>query len=90
MSIKDDGGPAFPQSLAPRKVDPYTEEELADSRGMSLRDWFAGRVLQALVSNPQASMAIAEMNNQNPEKTQRHFALRAYQIADAMLAERYK
>lgn len=44
--------------------------------GMTLRDWFAGQALSALSGI---------INDSGPE-----FATRAYQIADAMIAERNK
>jgi hypothetical protein len=44
--------------------------------GMSLRDYFAAKTLQGLLSNRNAEAAIDE------------FAAKAYRMADAMLKER--
>jgi hypothetical protein len=78
---KETGGPAFPG------LDQYVNhpsqgrihrmhlgEETTD--GMTLRDYFAAKVIQGLWADSQA-VGMAE-----------DFALRAYQQADAMLAAR--
>jgi len=72
--MKDTGGPAFPLpgelglGLTPKEM-----------RGMTLRDWFAAKAMQGLLSarNPLVTNigGIAEA---------------AYEMADAMLAERSK
>jgi hypothetical protein len=64
---KNDGGPAF--------GNPGTYEH---TRGMSLRDWFAGQALSAFHDIP--------IN----EAASQFRAAVAYQLADAMLAERSK
>lgn len=64
MSAKNDGGPAFPHPA-------WTA-----SRGMSLRDWFAGQALAGMLSSdgrPTGDQAKAEW---------------AYDLADAMLKAR--
>lgn len=49
MSEKpNDGGPAFPSRAIPNATDHRCETR----DGMSLRDWFAGKALQGLCSNP--------------------------------------
>lgn len=45
-------------------------------RGMSLRDWFAGRALTGLIINPRSLSEVCPLS------------ARAYEIADAMLAAR--
>ena len=60
-----DGGPAFPCS---GRIDASFAE------GMSLRDWYAGIVLQGL----------------DLKQSKDFLASWAYQIADAMIAERQK
>ena len=65
MSDKPTGGPAFPVVTA------------NDMRGMTLRDWFAGQALAALLNRPEwPELFIA--------------AEQAYALADAMIAERDK
>jgi len=61
---KKDGGPAFPTQSSPY----FT--------GMTLRDWFAGRALAALIASGDSSDDLDET------------AYNAYRQADAMLAER--
>lgn len=75
MSTKNDGGPAFPLSAYQSQSG---EWQNSPEFGMSLRDWFAGRALSAIeVTSPGQA---------TPER----FAEVAYQIADAMIAERNK
>ena len=65
---KDTGGSAFPL------FDGY-----AHYGGMTLRDWFAGQVLQGMIS--------AEYAGEFKPNT---WSMYAYEIADAMLEERQK
>lgn len=61
---KRNGGPAFPQI-----------DQLTTISGMTLRDYFAAKVMQALIANP---------DNTTYDFISKH----AYEMADAMLAER--
>lgn len=83
ITAKDDGGPAFPH--------PETAIELRDacgkpimtrvyypSLGMSLRDYLAGQALNGLLSDPEVDQIPSDL------------ARAAYELADAMLAERKK
>ena len=66
----NDGGPAFP----------FPRTELGydiSSKGMSLRDWFAG-------------MALSEMDLLVPHEACEILARNAYELADAMIAQREK
>ncbi|WP_395279462.1 hypothetical protein [Enterobacter bugandensis] len=67
------GGPAFPYSGVHKGE---KENLIVDSHGMTLRDYFAGKAMQARLSNPQWIAS--------DERT----ALDAYQVADAMLRAR--
>lgn len=69
MSTIKDGGQAFPQ---PVFVSAEGHEHVAYP-GMTLRDYFAAKAMQALIGVQVSSM---------------HVASEAYQIADAMLAAR--
>ena len=60
--------PAFPQQF-----NGTTEPSLS---GMTLRDYFAAKAMQALISEPSLKATMDE------------FAHRAYQIADIMIEER--
>ena len=64
------GGPAFPATFDNSSNDIYIH-------GMSLRDWFAGMALQALIINPVLQ-----------EMTFEDYAGFAYDHAEAMLKER--
>lgn len=73
MKREAEGGAAFPYLLLSK---PYHMAE----PGMSLRDWFAGRAMEALiVSGPASDQA---------RPTQYEIAKAAYMLADAMLAQR--
>jgi hypothetical protein len=65
MSDSNDGGPAFP-----------TQNGCKSDEGMSLRDWFAGMALSAVIS-PETHMATTTATAQC-----------CYDIADAMIEAR--
>jgi hypothetical protein len=65
------GGPAYPTY--------YHPTEGFDREGMTLRDWFAGQALGAMLTNEIAGAA---------EKS--YVAEQAYYYADAMLEQREK
>ena len=66
MKTKNDGGPAFPHSRLG-----------SDHDGMTLRDYFAAKAMQAMISAEYAEQL-------NPLA----WSMEAYEIADAMLAMR--
>lgn len=79
----NNGGPAFP-------IASDRGERLSSAEGMSLRDYFAGIALQALISNegdvvhahhPQGVLQLPKTKGA---------PIIAYQYADAMLKERAK
>ena len=71
-----DGGPAFPVFDASQNV--------AVFGGMSLRDWFAGQAIGAVVRQCATDVQF-NGGSQPPEE---YFAMKAYTIADAMIAAR--
>ena len=74
MTIKTkDGGPAFPQLLGER-YEPMSTE------GMSLRDYFAAKAMQGLMSYTFA--------NDRYHGDLKQCAFEAYEIADTMLVAR--
>lgn len=85
---KPDGGPAFPEYAPTRTYADDTDRvgriEHLPIQGMSLRDYFAG----------QALITCACSDNSRDEKQAaqyaREIARRAYELADAMIAEREK
>lgn len=76
MSVREDGGPAFPV-IAENGLG-----HVAD--GMTLRDWIAGQALQGLI--------VATVGRTKPLEGEDIMALSkgAYAFADDMLAERSK
>ena len=75
MSDKPTGGSAFPASLvADASGDIYTSDQWPGSEGMTLRDYFAAAALQRI---PYDIMTAPRVQ-----------ARGAYEMADAMLAER--
>ena len=78
---KEDGGSAFP-SEQPECQD-NTWNQTFDP-GMSLRDWFAGQALVSVLS----ALGDMKIGRDNPAGQQRAVAMVAYDIADAMIAQR--
>lgn len=81
MSERDDGGPAFPRPAHTTDRQSDWVEISSELVGMSLRDWFAGQI-----AAHQCHMAATGTNAWSPET----LAKFAYQIADALLAEKAK
>jgi hypothetical protein len=79
MSALDNGGPAFP-TIAGHTV--Y-------SNGMTLRDWFAGQALAGMATWTPAPPP-HETSIPLPHRARELKAQWAYQMADAMIAERAK
>ena len=83
------GGPAFPASY-------YTDDgEFAKRDGMTLRDYFAAKAMHALIVEPpwgegSSSTLLACTKDFCGDEPCGRFALAAYRMADAMLAERMK
>jgi hypothetical protein len=71
--------PAFPR-------EDYQADDAPGQRGMSLRDWFAGQVIGAVLT----AMNREPEFTKNPERSLTLSAKGAYMVADAMLAERAK
>lgn len=77
MTYKDDGGFAFPHSIAVAPSgDVYTSYD-SGGRGMSLRDYFAGQALAGMIE----SHGMGESRHE-------YAARDAYKFADAMIAAR--
>lgn len=70
MSVINNGGPAFP---VPEVVLQSGVVYPSNARGMTLRDWFAGQAMAALIANNMLSDTTSGI---------------AYCYADAMLAAR--
>jgi hypothetical protein len=74
MSMSD-GGPAYPVSY--EKYEPGVGKVWQDHPGMSLRDYFAAKAMQAALANDPGL-----------DRTNMEIALSAYATADAMLVIR--
>ena len=74
MSAPNDGGSAFPRAV-------FAKDAAAITGGMTLRDYFAAKAMQGLLAS-DAEHGHAE------EQIFQVIADVAYQMADAMLAER--
>ena len=74
MNEINTGGPAFPSGL----IDPSTPEDAIQSlhNGMTLRDYFAAKAMQALIANPT-------IDTLKPT-----YAKLAYEYADEMMKAR--
>jgi hypothetical protein len=74
MSKTNDGGPAFPMTQAD-----YEAAEMQRRYGMTLRDYFAAAALTGHSANPEFAQCGRD-----------RLAALAFELADAMLAERKK
>lgn len=86
MARKDDGGPAFPEAIA---IGPAGDVHPGFG-GMSLRDWFAGHALAGLLSDATTIEKYTNASVKDGVDPEPFFASSAYEMADAMIAERSK
>lgn len=86
---KNDGGPAFPAPNYVELGNPLNgiKGAIESAGGMSLRDWFAGRAAVALI---EAATAEDFDDCKTAQERAERIARSAYNVADAMLAEREK
>lgn len=78
MSDKNNGGPAFPCP------------ESAEKWGMTLRDYFAAGFAQQIFAATTTTITHPENGRHSFHNPFAHTAQQAYELADAMLAERAK
>jgi hypothetical protein len=78
---KPDGGPAFPQSM-----DASARRGVNNSipLGMSLRQYYAAKAMQAILTNPSS---VKYVDCPDGQLTPQHLSFAAFAVADAMLAE---
>ncbi|MDT0176901.1 hypothetical protein Q9R34_12735 [Enterobacter sp. BRE11] len=79
--INENGGPAFPYSGVHKAE---KENQIIDSHGMTLRDYFAGKAMQSVIHRYEG-MGFGG-NADSPEFID--VAEQAYFMADAMIAAR--
>ena len=90
---KNDGGPAFPttervewhEDLGQGK--PGYREYMATG-GMTLRDYFAAKAMQAMVSAEFQMVGCVAYIDRNGGRLEDHVSACAYEVADAMLKAR--
>ena len=81
MSSTNTGGPAFPYSA----LQPGGPTMYADSEGMTLRDYFAAKAMQALIAHEERAKQIGSHNLGDFDI---RVAVAAHRYADAMLKAR--
>lgn len=77
MSVNDDGGPAFPWG-----------EHGTHLGGISMRDYFAAKAMQAIVTNDAMIQRLDMFPAHEGVKASDAIAQEAYVMADAMLKAR--
>lgn len=81
----NNGGPAFPQNdLSAYGMGPCE----VGNDGMSLRDWFAGQALAAVLTEVWGNLRRGSAELEGPGTVFDLAADASYQVADAMLAAR--
>jgi len=85
--VPSDGGSAFPFGRVSEKTGHIVNGW--GSVGMSLRDYFAAKAMQAIMSNMELAQSIVHESMSNCEADMA-IAKAAYRQADAMLQERNK
>ena len=80
MRAPPDGGPAFPVQI------PGAERPGMVMPGMTLRDWFAGQALGAIIQITAAGQHTPQ--TKHGKGVEASIALDAYLMADAMLSAR--
>jgi hypothetical protein len=85
MSEQEHGGPAFPTDtiVTLARASGREIENFPCSQGMSLRDWFAGKALQGMLSGTKTI-------NKKFDLTYFEYSVAAWDMADAMLKARGK
>ena len=95
--MRDEGGPAFPNTLIETKDGAITSGfEGYGLGGMSMRDYFAAKAMQAEMittfsdATPDSAQEFVSVANRRGRTLFQHLACNAYEVADAMIAERNK
>lgn len=83
---KNDGGSAFPVSAIDAAEPGSLDEMKRLAQGMSLRDYFAAKIMASLIQSAKGENLLGAPYPEN----NRNFAMAAYAISDAMLMEREK
>jgi hypothetical protein len=84
----EDGGLAFPgkrmEEIGFVNIGGDIEKTFAEAEhpGMSLRDWFAGQAIPAIIRQCASDLNYRD----GAETAEQYFARKAYEVADAMIA----
>lgn len=89
MSKRDDGGAAYPR-IGHNYDGPIGEESHPPEAGMSLRDYFAGQALAGQTASDELAQYIGNVAGDDFGAAAQMLAETAYEMADAMIAERNK
>ena len=89
MTDKEDGGPAFPGDFPVYGSIGQLMDHL-NNEGMSLRDYFAAKVMQTIYAGNGARMVADRDKRYDETNWDEVVALNAYEMADAMLEARKK
>ena len=84
--MNDNGGQAFPGVVVKKETSKINGSEigfLTSGKGMSLRDYFAAKAMQGILSNPSVIPQPTGWERQSISES-------SYLVADAMLLERKK
>jgi hypothetical protein len=87
---KETGGPAFSGTYSARSDQGRGPVVEIHDKGMTLRDYFAAKAVNGLMSNEEAIQRFRSMSMTEGFESAILMATAAYQIADAMLQERAK
>ena len=87
---KENGGPAFPQVDTVWNPDAEEREVRTVAEGVSVRDYFAAKVLQGFCANPAVFASDKLSGWALVNGTEDTLSNYAYYIAEAMLAARTK
>ena len=87
--MRNDGGPAFPiqKEMLSTKIEQGHLSEITTIPGMTLRDYFAAKAMQALIMKIELTVSKADCEHLHIEKW-KAISKGAYKYADAMLEEK--
>ena len=88
---RNTGGAAFPRPMGHNGMTHHEEHEASEAQqGMTLRDYFAAKAMQAMITGGPNIIYRDATGNMVTDATPAFRAQCAYAEADAMLAERAK
>jgi len=88
--INNSGGPAFPVPGVQLEDEYGRKETIGPRQGVSLRDYFAARAMQGMISDRANVARFQELADEGSFTAETLMAIAAYQMADEMIAVRAK